>query len=53
MAKNTKETKKQTRRTQVKELTKEQRELSKEEQKKVKGGTAASLLWVGSNRPNQ
>ena len=38
MAKNNDETKKQTRRTQVKDLPKEEKQLSKEEQKKVKGG---------------
>lgn len=39
MAKNAKEsTKKQPRRTQVKDLPKPEQELSKDEQKKVKGG---------------
>ena len=38
MAKNTKETTKSNRRTQIKELPKEEKQLSKEEQKKVKGG---------------
>ena len=41
------------RRTQVKELPKEEKELSKAEQKKVKGGQTSAFMWVGSNRPNQ
>ena len=41
------------RRTQVKELPKEEKELSADEQKKVKGGTASSYLWVGSAKPQQ
>jgi hypothetical protein len=54
MSKKEKETSRTSkRRTQVKELPKQERELSEEEQKKVKGGTPSSLLWVGSNRPNQ
>lgn len=38
MAKNTKETTNPNRRTQIKQLPKEEKQLSKEEQKKVKGG---------------
>ena len=39
MAKNTPDEKKPNRRTQVKELPKEEKQLSKEEQKKVQGGS--------------
>lgn len=46
MAKNTKETKKQTRRTQVKELPKKEKELSAGEQKKVKGGSGVANLFT-------
>ena len=51
MAKNTKETTKSNRRTQVKELPKEEKELSKEEQKKVKGGGGLMGLLNGTYKP--
>ena len=53
MPKNTDEKKKPTRRTQVKELPKEDKELTKEEAKKVKGGTSSAFLWVGSAKPKE
>lgn len=52
MAKNTKETTKPKRRTQVKELPKEEKQLSKEEQKKVKGGAGVFFLVdIAANKP--
>ena len=50
MAKNTKDAK-ATRRTQVKDLPKEQQELSREEQQKVKGGGGGEGGWPGFNKP--
>jgi hypothetical protein len=47
-----KQTKMNKRRTQVKDLPKEQQELSKDEQKKVKGGVLAlNIVDVAANRP--
>ena len=51
MAKNPKETAKQTRRTQVKDLPKEEKELSKPEQEGVKGGIGALGLIISSAKP--
>ena len=53
MAKNPKETKKQTSRTQVKALPKEEKELSTNEQKKVKGGGGMLGLLSGSRKPQE
>ena len=50
MAKKTEE-KTPKRRTQVKELPKEEKELSRDEQRKVKGGAAISLLVDLSSKP--
>ena len=47
MAKNAKKMTKPTRRTQVKELPKEEKQLSKDEQKKVKGG-ASMIPGIGT-----
>ena len=44
MAKDTKETKEPRRRTQVKDLPKEEKELSKDEQKKIKGGPGGGIV---------
>ena len=49
MTKNAKDAKKQTRRTQVKELPKREKELSKDEQKKIKGGPVFSN-WLPAMR---
>lgn len=55
MAKDTKETKKSNRRTEVKELPKEEQELSKAEQKRVKGGSLLHNIMDGitANKPKQ
>lgn len=50
MAKKTKE-KTPPRRTQVKELPKEEKQLSKEEQKKIKGGGGLMGLLNGTYKP--
>jgi hypothetical protein len=50
MAKSTKETKKQTRRTQVKELPRSEEELSKAEQKKIKGGPQSVTFFPSVGR---
>lgn len=47
MTKNAKESKKQPRRTQVKDLPKPEQELSKDEQKKVKGGSLLHNIMDG------
>ena len=53
MAKSTKETKKQTRRTQVKELPKKEKELSADEQNDVKGGAGAFFFVDIAAKPKQ
>ena len=50
MAKDTKQTTKSNRRTQVKELPKGEKELSKAEQKKVKGGPDAVIFLPNIGR---
>ncbi|HEY0080773.1 MAG TPA: hypothetical protein VGB73_19380 [Pyrinomonadaceae bacterium] len=49
MAKNTKDEKQPKRRTQVKELPKEEKQLSTDEQKKIKGGPTFSD-WMPAGR---
>ena len=52
MAKNAKESKKQPRRTEVKDLPKPEQELSKDEQKKVKGGLLHNIMdGILDNKP--
>ena len=52
MPENTHNEKKPNRRTQVKELPKEEKELGKDEQKKVKGGAGGGEGgWPGFGKP--
>lgn len=53
MTKNAKESKKQPRRTQVKDMPKPEQELSKDEQKKVKGGMHNIMDSIISNFPKR
>lgn len=53
MTKNAKESKKQPRRTQVKDLPKPEQELSKDEQKKVKGGMHNIMSGIIDNFPKR